>query len=146
MTATFVDIDDDTLQAAVALWKRTPALQGEIGELRAGDLQGDLPARYAAVQCTKGKDSQRMTGGAYHDYRQVEISVYGRKADASAGLKAVLAVFNRLCTLDLPSGARFVQWWPLNDGELVREGGRRKGEEMWRGVVKGQVWTVRVDA
>lgn len=143
--ATFVDIDDDTLQAVVALWRGTPNLQGAIGDLRAGDLPSGLPALYAAVECVKGRENERMTGGIFHDYRDVTITLYGRKADVSPAVANVLTVFNRLTTLTLPSGARFIRWWPLNDGELVKDGGRRKGEEMWRGVVRGEVWSVRTD-
>lgn len=146
MTATFVDIDDDTQAAVRSLWLATPELQDGIGELFGGDVPEQLTARYALVECAKGKDNQRMTGGVYYDFRNVTLTVFGPKPVASAALAAVLTVFNRATTLTLPSGARFVRWWPLNDGALSMEKGRRRGEEMWRGVVKGEVWSVRRDA
>lgn len=145
MTATFVDITDDTLQAFGLVWDASAPLVAAAGHLQAGDVASQ-PDVFAKIECVKGKANERMTGGAYHDYRNVTITIRGTKTDVTAAMALALAVVNRTMTLTMPSGARFIQFWPDGDGEIAKdEGLRRKGEEIWLGTIKGQVWTVRTD-
>jgi len=63
----------------------------------------------------------------------------------------VLSVFNlklgtpNNATLTFPSGARFVRWWPQNDGEIAKDPTAKAGQDIWVANLKGQVWSVRMD-
>ena len=86
--------------------------------------------------------------GAWWDYRRVSITVRGLKADVVAGIEAIRTVFNRSMTLSLPSGARFLRWWPDQSDKLEQEepgSGKHAGEDVWRGIVEGVVWSVRTE-
>lgn len=145
-----VDIDDDVQQAVVSLWQNTGQLFLLTGPLKAGRLPAGQKSTYAAVSVVKGKASERMTGDTYHDYRNVKLEVRGTKADVSKAIGLMLDTFNlglgdptKSKTLTMPSGARFIRWWPLDDGSKVLEETQKSGNEIWRGTVSGEVWTVR---
>ena len=157
-------VDDDTEAAIVALWGQTQALTKAFPNLpRTGRLKKDagqsIPTPYAQLDCKQGpKPNERMTGGVRHDYREVTITIRGTRAEVVAGTSAVLGVFNRKLgdpnypaanglpvVLTFPSGARFIQWWPLNDGAIEEEVETKAGKDVWKGIVRGQVWSVRTD-
>lgn len=148
-------VDDDTLAAVLALWKATPALAGlldrlpETGRLKApAESPRKLP--YGQLACEKGRDAQRYAGTASHkDYRKVTITLYGTREQAVDGLAKVLATFSSQLggvnqpTLAFPSGAKFICWWPLNDGRLEQDETTRQGLDVWRAVVEGEIRSVR---
>jgi hypothetical protein len=154
------DADEDLAQAIVAAWKADKVLPGLFAELPAQKLKKDPAAPrtskkmpYAEFEIKKGKENERLTGGAYHDFRDVTITLVGIKADVQAAKVVVLNVFGLALmptgtpppapTLTMPSGARFVRWWPKNDGDIEPDPSSKEGQDIWRVVVKGEVWTVR---
>lgn len=151
-------VDEDTLEAVVALWSSDPqkVLGGLFAEpIQSGELKPGRAMPYAHVQCQQGtKPNERMTGGVRQDYRKVTITVWADKAGAIKGGQAVLATFNLKLqpteagqpTLTYPSGARFIRWWPLNDGKLEERRAQKKGGlDMWTATLEGEIWSVRTD-
>lgn len=146
-----VDINDDVQAALVARWDATEDLVAVAGTLKAGRLPSPQPAVYAHVLVEKGRDNERMTGGIYHDYRNVTLTVRGKKASVVSAMAIALGVFNnRLgvagqATLTMPSGARFIRFRPLNDGDKRLEETQKDGEEIWAGSIRAEIWSVRED-
>lgn len=157
-------VDDDTLQGVLAAWKadRTlsalfplPPATGRIKSTQPGqDVQASGPT--AVIDCAQGpRPNERFAqGGAVlvrNDYRKVTITLRGTRADVVAGVKGVLATFNRAlgtssgAPFSLPSGARFIRWWPLNDGEIKEDDSTKAGRDVWQGIVLGEVWTIRTE-
>lgn len=153
-----VDIDDDTAQAVINLWQKTAALTTLFKEPpRTGKLKkqpNESPSKrmpYAGIEVKKGKENQRMTGGIFHDFREVTITAIGVKADASKALALIKTTFGlnigtfKQPTLDLPSGDRFIQAFPINDGELTEDATTKEAQDVWRAVVRLMVWSIRQD-
>lgn len=150
-----VSIDDDTLQAVRALWLRSEGLPAlfdrppETGRLKAReDMTRSLP--YAHLAC-KSARSEAHTRTVL-DTRTVTITVVGTKAQATAAMEAIQAVFTRRLgapgqeTLAYPSGARLVQggWRPSPDGgRLEQDETVRRGEDVWRGIIEAEVTSAR---
>ena len=128
-----------------------------------------LDAPYAQVLVEKGKTDERNTGIVYLDYRNVTITAIGTKAQASQALPAMLEVYHRglvpwdlaylvnlapsqtggvkYRTLTYPfySFRKFLRWWPLNDGELIEDDATKKGKDVWRAVVRGEITSIMAD-
>jgi len=164
-----VDINDDVAQALKALWMATPGLGTADGSgFSAGELKASLPSpqppTYALIGVAKGRAEERYTGQAWSDYRNVTLTVRGQKPNVVKALALMLATFNRrlvnadmvaLSTLvlaplvplavTLPSGARFVRWWPANGGDTAIKETPKSGNEIWRAWITGEVWTIRTE-
>jgi len=121
-----------------------------------------LDPPYVQMLIEKGKANERYTGTPYQDYRNVTIIAVGTKDQASKALASMLNVFKRglvpydlvnavissgqfsgVITLTYPSYSprRFVRWWPLNDGVLEQDETTRKGKDVWRTVIQGEIWS-----
>lgn len=149
-------IDDDTLAAVVELWDTSEALAALFSAgLQAGRLHSPraepLPVPNAQVMCEFAREDLAYTYRM--DRRKVTLTMRGVKAQVVEGVSAALALFNRDMgnpvvpaspPLVYPSGARFVRWWPLDSGKLEQEETALKGQDVWRGVVSGEVTSVRV--
>ncbi len=139
-------IDDDTLAAVVARWKDDPQLRSIIPEPHAGRLKSPQPTLYCQVESKLDRRECASTGGAWNDYRLVTLTIVGIKAAVVEALARAEAVFSQEVTLTYPSGDRFVQWWPLEEGGLSEDPDRKEGQDQWRGTVQGRVWSVRVSS
>lgn len=143
------EVDNDTLAAVRAAWRQdTSELPTLVQDPpTAGRLKGNRPDYpYAAIDCQQGPvPNERMTGGIRHDFRQVTITIWGSKAQVAAAMNALLDRFNVYTTLHYPSGSRFIQWWPLSDGDLVEDTDTALGLDIWKGTLKAKVWSVRTD-
>jgi hypothetical protein len=124
---------------------------------------------YAHMLVEKGKANERNTGLSYFDYRNVTITLVGQKADVSSALPQVIELFHRYLmpadlaylanlpasqtgskkyyTLTYPyySPRKFFRWWSLNDGELVQDEATKKGKDVWRGVLVGEITSVMIE-
>lgn len=147
-------IDNDTLEAVGNLWRTSPALAGLIPEPHAGKLKSPQPPLYCQMDCKldRREPAGTGTGGGlpWHDYRLVTLTIVGVKARVVAAVETALAVFHQKTTLTFPSTdtstglPRFIQWWPLEAGGLTEDPDRKEGQDIWRGVIQGRVWSVRV--
>lgn len=150
-------VDDDVLAAVRALWQTDgqtlPALVDRppgAGALRSTRDQ-PLPLPYAHLACesVQGKH-QRYPKGIRKDCRKVTVTVYGTYDQARDALAAVLDLFSSRLgyngrTLAFPSGAKFVKWWPLDNGTIVKDEAVREGLQVWRGACEGEVYSVRTE-
>lgn len=110
--------------------------------VKSGRLKAPQELPYAQVACEPA-GAERFTGGSRIDRRKVTITVRGTKGQVTQALAAVLAVFNETTTLAYPSEARFLLWWPLDDGKLEQDEGTHQGEDIWKGTVTAEVKSVR---
>jgi hypothetical protein len=108
-----------------------------------GRLKSPQVLPYAQIDCVLNRREMTGTQGTWNDYRNVTITVRGLKEHVVQGIGEVMAVFNRDTTLIYPSGARFRQWWPDGEAELEQEETTKDGQDLWRGVLKAVVWSVR---
>lgn len=152
-------VDDDTLQAVLKLWAAdTSALPGLFAHPpRAGRLKSTRgePATlpYAQIECEAlpGK-TVRYVKAIRKDCRKVTITMRGTRTQAVAALAAALALFNARLgaeggrSLEYPSGARFIKWWPTNDGALKQEDEVREGQDVWAAVIEAEVYSVRAES
>jgi hypothetical protein len=152
------NVDDDTLQAVQNLWLATPALVAvaarapQVGDLKSTrDNPQTLPYVQAKCEAVPGKTT-RYPKAIRKEVRKVTLTVWATYEQVKAALPAVLGTFNaRLSapgrpTLTYPSGARFIKWWPLSDGTMMREEGDaaiRQGQEIWKAVVEAEVTSTR---
>lgn len=137
-------VDEDTLEAVAALWRATPALTALAAAPAAGRIRGPLTPPYAQAESRFEKNELSGTGGAWHDFRRVTLTVRGAKADVVALTKAMGAVFNLQTTLTFPSGARFMRWKAANGGgSLGQEQDQAGGSDVWAARIEAEVWTVR---
>lgn len=144
-------VDDDTLQAVKARWQadhatlpalfERPAVAGRLKQDPAGK---PLTMPYAQVECAFKGNQSAGTGGAWHDHRTVSIRVWGTKDQAAAGGRAVLAAFNLRTVLDLPSGAKFMRWWPDGANTLTEDKDTARGKDVWVFETKADVWSIRL--
>lgn len=125
---------------------------------------------YAQMLVEKSKGADRNTGLAYQDYRMVTITVVADKAKASQALARLGEVYHRFlypsdltyaiagiinaggfaATLTYPfySARKFVRWWPAGraeDGVLEIDESTRKGKDVWRGILTGEVWSTMLE-
>jgi hypothetical protein len=137
-------VDNDTLEAVAARWKQVPDTLPALFKQppATGRLHGTQSSPYAQVTSEFSKHDSAGTGGAWHDWRKVTITVRGLKDDVRRGVEAVLEIFDDRTTLVYPSGARFIRWWPQGD-RLEQEETTKDGQDVWMGVVEGEVWSVR---
>lgn len=146
MTATAVSIDDDTLAAVRQRWQdegNLPSLFDKPPE--SGRLHAPQTSPYAQLASELMRRVSAGTGGAWHDYRRVTVTLRGVKADVIAGVAAVKAVFNRDVTLTYPSGARFKRWWPADSDRLGQEDEPKEGQDVWQAIIEAEVWSIRRD-
>ena len=156
-------VDDDTTAAVIAAWRAdaggldalSPPVSGRVKSTQGG---ADMQAKgtYTVVECVQGpRPNERFITGpgtqVRNDYRKVTLTVRGVRADVVAAVGLILALFNRTLgapkrpTLTYPSGARFVRWWPLGDGEISEDKDTKAGKDVWQGVVSGEVWSIRTE-
>jgi hypothetical protein len=150
-------IDDDTLQAVEAAWATSQALaklfprapqSGRLKSTKATPQK--LPYAQLACESVPGK-LVKYTRAVRKDVRLVTITIYGLKADVVAGLFAALDVFNSdmgrpgtgPAPLVYPSGANFIKWWPLNEGDLEPDPTTLQGQDVWRGIIRAEVTSSR---
>ncbi len=155
-------VDDDTLAAARLLWAATPELPALTDRaIAAGALRSPreqplpLPYAHAACEAIPGKATHYVKGQR-KDVRKVTLTVWGTYAQCSAALPLMLGVFNLrmggpegLPGLTYPSGARFLKWWPTDDGSLAQEqgeGAQKAGQDVWYARVTAEVYSVRQEA
>jgi hypothetical protein len=125
---------------------------------------------YAQMLVEKSKGADRNTGLAYQDYRLVTITAVGDKAKVSAALSRMGEVYHRFlypfdlayaipgiinaggfaATLVYPyySARKFVRWWPAGraeDGLLEIDESTRKGKDVWRAVLTGEIWSTMLE-
>lgn len=137
-------VDDDILTAMRAHWATDPDLPAIVDEApKAGLLKAPQTLPYAKHACEFARRDSAGTDGAWHDYRKATIQVYGVKADVVAALAMIGDLFNRNTTLILPSGARFMRWWPNTGDKLAQEKDVKDGFDVWCGTIEGDVWTIR---
>jgi len=145
-------IDDDTLAAVATLWGQSSALAAilpapHFGRLRS--LQGTpLALPYAQAESALARREPSGTGGAFHDYRKVTITIRGDYSQASQALAAAQAVFNRdtllgYSTTDITGLPRFMRWWPTGGGHLEEDAAVHGGKDVWKAVLEAEVWSVR---
>ncbi len=155
-------VDDDTLAAVRLLWAATAALPAltdraiVAGAVRSPREQ-PLPLPYAHAAC------ENLPGKGMHyvkairkDVRKVTLTVWGTYAQCRLALPLMLGTFNLrmggpegLPGLAYPSGARFIKWWPVDDGSLAQEqgeGAQKAGEDVWLARVTAEVYSVRQEA
>ncbi len=152
-------VDDDTEQAVCALWATSGPLVTLLGNPVTGRLKSTpdrpLVPPYASLACAATPGAQRYTGGVRIDRRKVTITLYGVRADVVTGLALALGLLNdqlgrpatakapAVVGLGYPSGARFVRWLPLDDGEITQDPDTARGMDLWRGTVTAEVRSVR---
>jgi hypothetical protein len=145
----------------------------QAGRLKSQEGQNLAPVGidppYAHMLVEKGRANERNTGVFYFDYRNVTVTLVGIKKDVTAALPQVLELFNRglvpfelaylvnlppsqtggrkYHTLTYPfySFRRFFRWLPLNDGELVEDDATKKGKDVWRGIIRGELTSIMTD-
>lgn len=91
--------------------------------------------------------------GAYgwNDYRNVTVTMYGIRSDVVQASQLFSALFNRLIgtplgrPFTLPSGARFVRWWPIGDITIEEDKDSKAGKDIWKATARAEVWSVRAD-
>lgn len=141
-------IDDDTMAAVKARWKEDQTLRGLIPEPQAGKLKTPQAALYChlEVKLDHRECAGTGTGGGipWHDYRLVTLTFVGIKARVVEAVGTALAVFHQRVELTYPSGASFRQWWPVEEGALTEDPDRKEGQDIWRGIIQGRVWSIRV--
>jgi hypothetical protein len=158
-------IDDDTEQAVLNLWQQDAAgLMGLFKQLpRTGRLKSTAPGAdiqatgpYATVDSQLARreiiaaDARGQFG--WNDYRNVTITVYGVRADVVKAAQLFSSLFNRLIgtplgrPFTLPSGARFVRWWPQGDVAIEEDKDSKAGKDVWKAIAKAEVWSVRADS
>lgn len=150
-----VDVDDDVEKAVVALWISTPALASLFAHApRSGRIHSTKTAPqslpYAQVASEHSKSERGF--GYCLDRRKVTLTMRGTRAQAVQAMGQALGVFNARLgypdgsspTLTMPSKARFIKWWPLNEGTTKQEETQVQGVEVWAAVIEGEVTTVRV--
>lgn len=150
-------VDNDTLEAMALLWKTdTAALPALFKEQPGGGLVKSPRARptelpYGTLACEATGKFQRYPSGTRKDVRKVTISMWGTKEQMVLALRAALGIFNSRMGapgtpgLTYPSGARFIKWWPLDDGSLAQEadGKTKGGQDVWRAQITAEVTSVR---
>lgn len=160
MTQTVDVVDEDTLAAVQALWRSSPLLPALLDRAPAAEaarspLGQPLSLPYGVLSCAPSPKTVRYTKSMRKDVRKVTLTVWGTHEQAVAALKAMQDVFHaRLGApgwehLVYQSGAKFVKWWPLNDGALEKEKGTaaaKAGEDVWRAIIEAEVTSVRYDA
>lgn len=151
-------VDDDTLQAVLALWAQDtetlPALFArppQAGPLKStADAPQTLPYASVTSEAVPGK-TVRYINGTRKEARKVTIAAWGTREQAVAALAAILSVFHSRLgapgqrTLEFPGGAYFIKWWPTNDGTLTREETQREGQDVWKAAVEAEVYTTRAE-
>ncbi len=147
-------IDEDTERAVLLLWQQDTAnLPTVFRQLpQTGRLKSpvSLPLVQPTAQIESVYSKSERGTGYIKDRRKVTITVRGSRADVVKGMAFVLQIFNaalggpkQFGQWIYPSGARFVRWWPLNDGELREEPTTKDGLDVWSGIVLGEVTSVR---
>lgn len=155
-------IDDEIAKAIQVLWKSQKDLAGLCAEpLRLDRLHKEPGKRkqsvlmpYVQLEISKGRESERRAGAriVLKDFRTVTLTAVGLRAQVVDTVSAILEVFNgRLgydedredLILQLPTGVRFGGWWPNNDGEITQDETTKDAQDIYRGVVKGEVCTIR---
>lgn len=151
-------VDDDTIAMVQQLWLSSPTLTEILDRAPAADTAKSprgqpLQLPYGTIACEHSPGrSQRYVNGTRKDVRRVVISVWGTHEQANAALQAMEATFHaRLSApgytlVGYPSGAKFIKWWPVNNGRLVKETGSsaaKGGEDVWRATIEAEVTSVR---
>lgn len=145
----YVDVDDDTLQAVLALWATDNVnLPGLFKHPpRTGRLKHPEPIPYVHVASEFVRSERAFK--TLKDVRKVTITIRGVKADVTKGLGFVQALFNDQVgfpgnpVLVYPSGARFIKWWPTNRGTLKQDETTKEALDVWMGVIEAEVTSVR---
>lgn len=158
-------VDADTLAAVRNLWLSDALGLGQLfpqppatGALKATDPGADYARSgpRACLDSTQGpRPNERFATAAgvfcRNDYRKVTMACYGTRGQVENALSLILTLFNRALgapgyrTLTMPSGARFVRWWPLNDGTIKQDESSKAGRDVWQGIIEGEIWTVRTE-
>jgi hypothetical protein len=137
-------IDDDTTAAIRALWQTDNATLPTLvtQPVQSGRLKSPQSTTYAVAESKQGRPRQNRTTGIFYDFRNVKITVYGTKASVVAAMSAIGNIFNRNTKLALSSGARFIDWLPLNS-EVIEDKDTKAGQDVWQGIATAEVWSVR---
>lgn len=158
-------VDNDTEQAALALWKsdgqnlptlfQQPPTTGRVKQNLPATIGGAPPAKvspYATIASVKLKDPVRHTGGAHSDFRKLTLTIYGIRADVVKGLGFALMLFNQYCKLSYPSTdsstklPRFIWFHPTEpSGRIEEDPETAQGQDWWRGIIEGEVHSTRLD-
>lgn len=156
-------IDDDTEQAILKLWQRDAANLSSVvkqppqtGRLKSPTAK-PLPSPYAQIE-SKFESHELFAGpagGGRKDRRRVTITIRGLRADVVKAAALVFAIFNKnlglgdpkvnpaAFTLEYPSGARFISWWPITPGEITEDKDTKAGQDVWVATIIGRVTSVR---
>lgn len=137
-------VDHDTLAAVKAYWIADPTLPTLVDRPpQSGRLEAGQPSVYAALACSLERRELTGTLRTWHDHRRVTITVYGPEKPVRQAIARVLGRFNLATTLAYPSGARFLRWWADDGNRLEQDEQRRQGEDIWKGIVTGLIWSIR---
>ncbi len=139
-------MDDDTFAACLAKWDEDHAALPVLLKTppRIGRLKSPQTMPYAQLDCNLDHRESAGTGGAWHDFRKVNIIIRGTRADVAAVLVAAGALFSQDTVLVYPSGARFIRWWPDIDDDMSQEETTKEGIDVWKGSITGTVWSIRL--
>lgn len=149
--------DNDVAQAFAAKWDADSGLTALVpGGLQQGRLSSYQPGTdprverskpYASFDVTKSREGTHQTpgpGGIWTriDYRLVKLEIRGLKPDVEKVLAYIAdnRVFNRRA---LQTQAPFMACLQLDDDDLAEDEATKKGEDIWVGTVKLEVWTQR---
>lgn len=151
-------VDEDTLEAVRALWLKDPTGLPSVFKqpVQTGRLKTPQPMPYCAAACEQGpRANERLItpNQVPHrfDYRKVAFTVRGLKPDVVKGMAAVQGWFGAFLglpdkqLLEFPSKSKFIRMMPLGDGKLDQDPDTKEGDDIWRGTIEYEVWTVRTD-
>lgn len=140
-------VDEDTIVAVRFLWENASVYLPALFTLptQMGRLQSPQALPYAVVKSTL--ESRKKIGAAgrtgWDDFRTVTITIYGTKVQVVTAAGGVQSVFNNETTLQYPSAANFRRWEPVGDLILMEDEKRKDALDIWKGVLKARVWSVR---
>jgi hypothetical protein len=152
-------VDDDTEAAALALWNTDTQNLPELFTVPpiTGRVKQDIPGQakvmpYATITSEKSRKPERLTGNIYFDYRKLTITVWGIRAQVVQAMGFIRALFNIETVLTYPSTSlgnnglpRFQSYQPdPGGGELPEDPVSAQGQDVWKGVVTGEVWSTRL--
>ena len=144
-------VDDDTLQAVLLKWQtdntNLPTLVTALPET--GRLKSPQTGPvYAEMNCEFARREPAGTGWKgqpvpWYDDRKVTLALRGLRADVVKAVGFASTLFNTITTLQYPSGAVFIRWWPIKGNTLVQDPKVKSGKDIWIGAIEAEVRSVR---
>ncbi len=140
-------VDDDTLQAVIALWRAAggqslPALVTQKPKWGRGKSPDPIPYAHVEVEFVGRLPAGAAAGQPvpWYDDRKVTLRVWALKDDAVTVQGLLVGIFNLQTTLVFPSKAGFMRLWPDGGATLSQDKDTKDGRDVW---VCQLVFTVR---